>query len=376
MTTDLLHSPLHERHEAAGAKFAEFGGWLMPLEYAGGGVLAEHHAVRDAVGLFDVSHLGKALVTGPGAMDFLNRCLTNDLHRVGPGRAQYTMLCNDRGGVVDDLIAYVKAEDEVFLIPNAANTATVVQLLADRARAEGGEVEVANQHREFAVLAVQGPAAEQVMTGLALPTGMDYMGFEVVRRGQGTGAWTMTVCRTGYTGEKGWELVVPAEHAVEVFDEVVAAGQSHGLRLCGLGARDTLRTEMGYSLHGNDITPDINPVEAGLGWAVGWKKVEPFCGSEVLRQVKAEGPGRRMRGLLALGRGIPRHGMTVVDDAGEVVGEVTSGTFSPTLKQGIALALVDSRFELGDEVGVLVRNRTERFQLVKPPFVTPEVREG
>ncbi|MEL4504200.1 glycine cleavage system aminomethyltransferase GcvT [Luteococcus sp. H138] len=375
--SEMLHSPLHERHEQAGAKFAEFGGWLMPLEYAGGGILAEHHAVRDGVGIFDVSHLGKAVVRGHGAVDFLNLCLANDLNKIGPGKAQYTMLCNDTGGVTDDLIAYLKGEDEVFLIPNAANTTQVVQIIADRAHSdrtnsELEDLEVVNQHADFAVLAVQGPRSEDVLTALSLPTSMDYMAFEVVQRD----GWSMTVCRTGYTGEKGYELVVPTEQAVEVWDQVITAGEQYGIRPCGLGARDTLRTEMGYALHGNDITPEINPVEAGLSWAIGWKKTEPFIGSEVLRAVKAEGPARRMRGLLALGRGIPRHGMAVVDDAGQTVGEVTSGTFSPTLKQGIALALVDSRFELDDEVGVQVRNRVEKFRIVKPPFVTPEVREA
>ncbi|GAA1387931.1 glycine cleavage system aminomethyltransferase GcvT [Luteococcus peritonei] len=372
MTEELLRSPLHERHEQAGAKFAEFGGWSMPLEYAGGGVIAEHHCVRDQVGIFDVSHLGKARVTGEAAIDFLNRCLTNDLHKVGPGKAQYTMLCNEQGGVTDDLIAYVNSETDIFLIPNAANTAKVVQVLADRARAEVNDIQVVNQHQDFAVLAVQGPSSEALLNDLGLPTDMDYMAFRVIERE----GWTMTVCRTGYTGEKGYELVVPTEHALTVWDEVMAAGQRLGIRPCGLGARDTLRTEMGYSLHGNDISPEINPVEAGLSWAVGWKKTEPFLGSDVLRAIKAEGPARRMRGLLALGRGIPRHGMSVVDDEGSVIGEVTSGTFSPTLKQGVALALVDAAVELDDEVGVQVRNRVERFRVVRPPFVTPEVREG
>ncbi|WP_420175785.1 glycine cleavage system aminomethyltransferase GcvT [Luteococcus sp. OSA5] len=376
-----LTSPLHQRHEEAGAKFSEFGGWQMPLEYAGGGVLAEHRAVRDGVGIFDVSHLGKVLVQGPGALDFLNLCLTNDLHKIGPGQAQYTMLCNEQGGVVDDMIAYVRAEDEVFLIPNAANAATVVSILEREALRDrtGSEQEAAlgglvitDQHRDHAVLAVQGPRSEEVLTELSLPTAMDYMAFDVVERD----GWSMTICRTGYTGEKGWELVVPVDHALEMWDQVMAAGQRFQIRPCGLGARDTLRTEMGYSLHGNDITPQINPVEAGLSWAVGWKKTEPFLGSDALREVKAAGPSRRMRGLLALGRGIPRHGMAVVDEAGEVIGEVTSGTFAPTLKQGVGLALVDVRFGLDDEVGVRVRNRVEKFRIVKPPFVTPEVREG
>lgn len=365
--SELLHSPLHDRHEAAGAKFAEFGGWLMPIEYAGGGVLGEHQSVRERVGIFDVSHLGKFRVKGAGAIDFLNRCLTNDLRKVGPGKAQYSMLCNESGGVIDDLICYLVSEDEVFVIPNAANCATVVTTL-EQLRGDQ-PLEITNLHRDYAVLAVQGPKSDEVVQAMGLPTDMDYMGFAVVEHN----GVPYTVCRTGYTGERGYELVVPSEVAGEIWDQVMAAGQQYDIRPCGLGARDTLRTEMGYSLHGNDISPDIDPVCAGLSWAIGWKKDE-FCGHEALRAIKEQGPARRMRGLLAVGRGIPRHGMVVVDHQGENVGEVTSGTFSPSLKQGIGLALVDARYELDDEVGVQVRNRVERFKLVKPPFVTPEVR--
>ena len=366
-TGELLYSPLQDRHEALGAKFAEFGGWSMPLEYAGGGVLAEHHAVRDGVGIFDVSHLGKARVVGAGAVEFLNGVLTNDLRRIRPGQAQYTMLCNDAGGVIDDLIAYIRSEDDILLIPNASNTATVVEVLQDAAAGTG--VQVTNQHRDFAVLAVQGPASDEVLTALDLPIGMDYMAFEAVSGALGD----FTVCRTGYTGEHGYELVVPSERAGEVWDAVLAAGEAQGIRPCGLGARDTLRTEMGYALHGHEITPEITPVEAGTGWAVGWAKPS-FHGAEALKKLKAEGPARRARGLLATGRGIPRPGMQVVAADGAEIGVITSGTFSPTRKQGIGLALVDSLIGLGDAVGVVVRNRTEPFEVVKPPFVTPSVR--
>lgn len=369
ITSPLHTSPLHPRHEAAGAKFAEFGGWLMPLEYAGGGVLTEHAAVRDGVGVFDVSHLGKADVTGAGAVEFLNSVLTNDLTRIALGKAQYTMLCNDQGGVVDDLIAYLRGDEDVFLIPNAANTATVVQILTDAAP---DEITIRNRHLDYAIMAVQGPKSVELVALLGLPTEMDYMGFATVDRE----GWTMTVCRTGYTGELGFELVVPADHALTVFDELMAAGETFGVRLCGLGARDTLRTEMGYSLHGNDISPMINPVEAGLSWAIGWSKPE-FHGAQALRKIKADGPTRRMRGLKAIGRGIARHGMSVLrlDDPEQIsIGEVTSGTFSPTLRQGVALALIDASVGFGDRVGVLVRNRVEEFEVVKPPFVTPEVR--
>jgi aminomethyltransferase len=364
----LLKSPLHERHVAAGAKFAAFSGWSMPLEYAGAGVLAEHAAVRNAVGIFDVSHLGKATVAGPGAADFVNRCLTADLGKIAPGQAQYTLICNSDGGVVDDMIVYLKSPDEVFLIPNAANCAQVVALLA--AAAPQG-VEVTNQHRDFAVLAVQGTLSDEVISGTGLPAGHDYMSF-LNSQHDGT---PITVCRTGYTGERGYELVVPVNAAADLWDAVVAAGEPYGLQPAGLGARDTLRTEMGYPLHGQDISPTITPVQARLGWAVGWKK-ETFFGADALRAEKEAGPQRLLRGLRATGRGIPRPGMVVRAPAGQEAGSVTSGTFSPTLKIGIALALIEADLKEDDVVTVDIRGRQEPFVITKPPFVTPGVREA
>src|SRR4051812_39605375 len=202
----LLRSPLHDRHEALGAKFAAFGGWEMPLEYAGGGVLKEHTAVRTAVGVFDVSHLGKARVTGPGAADLVNAALTNDLGRIGPGQAQYTMCCDATGGVVDDLIAYLYGSDDVFLIPNAANTAEVVRRLS--AAAPDG-VTVTDQHRSYAILAVQGPQSVDVLAKLGLPTELGYMSFQV--------DGDLVVCRTGYTGEHGYELIIGWDDAAGVW---------------------------------------------------------------------------------------------------------------------------------------------------------------
>jgi aminomethyltransferase len=358
----LRRSPLHERHVALGAKFAAFGGWDMPLEYAGGGVLREHAAVREAVGVFDVSHLGKARVAGPGAADFVNSCLTNDLGRIGPGRAQYTLCCDDAtGGTIDDIIAYLHADDHVFLIPNAANTAEVVRRLQ---AAAPPSVTVSNEHEAYAVLAVQGPRSTEAVAALGLPTDHDYMSFANVD--------DLVVCRTGYTGEHGYELVVPAARAVEVWDRLFAT--TEGLRACGLGARDTLRTEMGYALHGQDLTPDITPLQGRVGWAVGWDK-PGFWGREALLAEKAAGPRRTLRGLEALDRGIPRPHMRVLlgDDA---VGEVTSGTFSPTRRVGIALALLDTAAGLaeGAEVEVDVRGRRSKMRVVKPPFVKPQVR--
>ncbi len=364
---ELKRSPLHQRHVEAGAKFAAFGGWSMPLEYAGGGVLAEHAAVRNGVGIFDVSHLGKVVVRGPGAKAFANRCLTADLGKIEPGQAQYTLLCNDDGGVVDDLIAYLRSDDEVFLIPNAANCATVAAMLA--AAAPAG-IEVVDQHEEHVVLAVQGTHADEVLAAAGFPTGHPYMSFDTAR----LDGVPVTVCRTGYTGERGYELVAPAGVGVQVWDRVVTAGEPYGLQPAGLGARDTLRTEMGYPLHGQDISPEITPVQARLGWAVGWKK-DTFFGDAALRAEKQAGPARILRGLKAVGRGIARPGMLVRDPDGQEIGSVTSGTFSPTLKTGIALALVDARFTDGDRVDVQVRSRTEPFLLTRPPFVTPGVRE-
>lgn len=360
-------SPVHDRHEAAGAKFAEFGGWSMPLEYAGAGVLAEHTAVRDAVGLFDVSHLGKLRVTGPGAARFLNRCLTADLGKIEPGQAQYTLICNDSGGVVDDLIAYLNGPDDVFCIPNAANNAEVAALLREAAPAT---ITVADQHEAYAVFAVQGPHSDEVLEQAGLPAGHRYMSFV---RAELDGV-PLTVCRTGYTGERGYELVAPTEQAGVVWDALVAAGEPYGLQLAGLGARDTLRTEMGYPLHGQDISADISPVQARLGWAVGWKK-DAFFGDAALRAEKEATPCRLLWGLRAVGRGIPRPGMLVRDADGHEIGSVTSGTYSPTLRTGVALALLDARFEVGEQVSVDVRNRREAFTITKPPFVTPGVRE-
>jgi aminomethyltransferase len=364
----LRRSPLHDRHAALGAKFAAFGGWEMPLEYAEGGVLKEHAAVRDAVGVFDVSHLGKASVTGPGAVEFLNRCLSNDLDRIGPGQAQYTLCLDEHtGGVVDDLIAYVHGADDVLLIPNAANTAEVVRRLV---AAAPGQLLVTNRHEEYAVLAVQGPSSTEVLDALGLPSGHGYMSFASAR----LDAVPLTVCRTGYTGEHGYELVVPATETGPVWDAVLKAGAAYGIRACGLAARDTLRTEMGYPLHGQDLSLTITPVQARAGWAVGWKK-PAFWGREPLLAERAAGPMRTLYGLESLDRGIPRPHMVVLLGA-VPVGEVTSGTFSPTRRIGIGLALLDKASGLheDDEVTVDVRGRLSRMRIVKPPFVQPSVR--
>lgn len=362
-TDGLRRGPLHAAHAALDAKFAPFSGWEMPISYAEGGVVAEHTAVREAVGVFDVSHLGKTLVRGPGAAEYVNACLTNDLHRIAPGQAQYTLCCAGDGGVVDDLIAYFVGPDEVFLVPNAANNAEVARRLAASAP-EG--VTVTDRHGDVAVLAVQGPRSADVLAAVGLPADLDYMAFA-------DADWDghpVRVCRTGYTGEHGYELLPRWSDAPALWDALLAASAPLGGRAAGLGARDTLRTEMGYALHGHELSAEITPVQAGSGWAVGWKK-DAFWGRDALLAERKAGPERRLRGLRALDRGVPRDGMPVLGADGARVGVTTSGTFSPTLKVGVALALVDTAtgIEPGAEVSVDVRGRALRCEVVKPPFV-------
>jgi aminomethyltransferase len=368
-TMELRRTPLFDRHRAAGAKTADFGGWEMPIEYTG--VMAEHAAVRSAVGIFDVSHMGKLAVYGDGAVAFLNSLLANDLDRIAAGEAQYSMLCNDDGGVIDDLIVYRWSDDGAYVIPNASNAAIVASVL--RSAAPEG-ITIDDQHLTHGIVAVQGPRSIDVLGSLGLPVDHDYMSMARSDFAESP----VIVCRTGYTGEHGYEVVAPVAVLGDLWDALLSGATSVGGLPAGLGARDTLRTEMGYPLHGQDISPTITPVEAMIGWAIGWDKPE-FAGREALLAQRSAGPRRRLRGLLSLDRGIPRPHMQVraVSDsvlAGDVVGEVTSGTFSPTLKKGIALALLDTSVAVGDEVAVDVRGRESRFLVAKPPFVQPSTR--
>ncbi|WAJ43097.1 glycine cleavage system aminomethyltransferase GcvT [Mycobacterium sp. Aquia_216] len=366
---ELLKGPLEDRHRELGANFAEFGGWLMPVSYAG--TVSEHNATRNAVGLFDVSHLGKALIRGPGAAEFVNSALTNDLDRIAPGKAQYTLCCTESGGVIDDLIAYYVDDDEIFLVPNAANTAAVVEALQafQTTNAPAG-LTITNEHRNYAVLAVQGPRSTDVLGELGLPTDMDYMAYADAT----FSSVPVRVCRTGYTGEHGYELLPPWDTAGVVFDALVTAVSNAGGEPAGLGARDTLRTEMGYPLHGHELSLDISPLQARCGWAIGWKK-DAFFGRDALLAEKAAGPRRLLRGLRMSGRGVLRPAQTVlVGD--KPVGVTTSGTFSPTLQSGIALALIDTDagVEDGQQITVDVRGRAAECEVVRPPFVELKTR--
>lgn len=355
-------TPLYDRHLALGARMAPFAGWEMPLDYQEGGVIKEHTAVRTAAGIFDVSHLGKVRVTGSGAADYVNSALTNDLTKIDPGRAQYTLCCDDAtGGIVDDLIVYLYGDDDVLLLPNAANIGEVARRLAEAAPAG---VRVDDVHRHYATIAVQGPRSAELLAALDLPSGHPYMSFrEVSWRGS-----ALVVCRTGYTGEHGYEVILAADDAATLWDALLDAGAQFGVLPAGLGARDTLRTEVGYPLHGQDISLAVTPVQARLTWAVGWKKAR-FWGRDALVAEREQGARRRLWGIEAVGRGIPRPHMGVFDSSDQRVGEVTSGTFSPTRKIGIGLALLDRPIGDGDEIWVDIRGRTSPARVVKPPFV-------
>lgn len=368
-----MESPLLGAHRALGAKLGDFAGWDMPLEYpapVGGGTLSEHEAVRERVGIFDVSHLGKISVVGAGAKAWINEIFTNDLEKINAGQAQYSLLCSSEGGVIDDVIIYCLSDDEIFIIPNAANSKEVFTLLTDKCTQDQLGLQITNRHEDFAVIAVQGPLSHQVLTQIGLEASLEYMSFSRVI----FGGVEFTLCRTGYSGERGYELLPPREIAIELWNELSRAVLGLGGKIAGLGARDTLRTEMGYPLHGHELSLDISPLDANLGWAVGWKK-KSFHGHQALRIQQAKGVDRLLRGLLLTDRGIPRAGMLVRNTVGAVVGEVTSGTFSPTLKEGIALALIEAGIEVGEHLVVDVRGRALGAVVVKPPFVPARVRE-
>jgi aminomethyltransferase len=345
---------------------ADFGGWLMPIEYPSSGVIAEYSAVRERVGIFDVSHLGKISIKGEGALNFLNQMVTNDLSRITASQAQYTLLCNEDGGVVDDLIVYRNSDTDLFLVPNASNTAAVFEILKASAPAS---VEVKNLHTEFGVIAVQGPDSVKVLNQLGIKAEMDYMAFVNTEIDNSP----IILCRTGYTGELGFEIIPRWADAEKVWDKLVEVVEKFNGTPCGLGARDILRTEMGYPLHGHELSLQISPVEAAAGWAVGWSKAE-FKGRKVLSDQKENGTKLKLKAILSLDRGIPRKDMQVKNLSGEVIGVVTSGTFSPGLKKGIGLALINSEVIKGDNVLIDVRGTDCQFEVVGLPFVPSKVR--
>ncbi len=353
MTEALKRSPLAPSYPRLGARVTDFAGWEMPLQFEG--VVAEHNAVRERVGVFDVSHLGKLRVTSDGAG--LQHALTADCLALEVGRATYSLCLADDGGCIDDVFVYRLAAEEWLVVPNAAN----VDAVAGAIRDSGGSP--ADEWDRWAILAIQGPQSFELF-GRAFPeAGADQLALHGFKELDVSGR-TGLVARTGYTGERGFELYAPSDVALEAFERLLELGGAP----IGLGARDTLRLEMGYALYGHELTRDINPLEASLGWVIAWDK--DFRGKEVLARVKAEGPARKLVGIRCTGRGVPRQGYAVYHQD-EPIGELTSGNFSPTLGTGIGLALVaGNRLPApGEGVEIEARGRRIAGDIVKPPFV-------
>lgn len=349
----LLRTPLYERHVELGARLVPFAGWEMPVQYEG--VIPEHLAVRRDCGVFDVSHMGELEVEGPGARAFLQALLSNDLDRIEPGKAQYTLLTNEDGGIVDDLIVYERDPERFLLIVNASNRDADFQWLRD------GEISgatVRDVSDDYALLAVQGPRSIERL-GLPHAPAFTFAAGEI-------DGIACTVNRTGYTGEAGCELLVEAGRGLDLWDRVLARGAAP----CGLGARDTLRLEVCYPLHGNDIGPDTDAISAGLGWVCALDK--DFTGVDELRRVKEAGPERRLAAFVMEDPGIPRQGMAIAEG-----GAVTSGSHSPMLERGIGMGYVRAELAQPDaELTIDVRGRARRARVVKKPIYSREEQDG
>jgi aminomethyltransferase len=353
----LRRSPLHSEHERLGARFTPFAGWEMPIQYTG--VVSEHLAVRQKAGLFDVSHLGKLIVKGDRPELALDGLFPGKVAGLSEWTAAYNLALDAEGGIVDDIFVY-RRPDYLLLVPNAANVAAVRSLI--ETHDPGLEVEDAAER--WAILALQGPESRSIAD--RLDPALNEL--ELHSFGEfDLGGSKVQAARTGYTGEYGFEFFVEAEKAPAFFKAVLQVGERSGLIPVGLGARDTLRLEMGYALHGNDISVETNPIEASLSWVIDWNK--EFKSKGLLEEIRSRGPDRKLVGLTGRGREIPRHGNPVLS-GDEAVGEVTSGNFSPVLKKGIALAYVRGDLtQPGTMLGVEVRGRRLEVEVVKPPFV-------
>jgi len=364
MTGELRRTPLYRKHTELGGKMVPFAGYEMPLHYEAG-IRSEHQAVRTGAGLFDVSHMGEIDVRGPEALSFLRHVAVNDAAGLEEGRAQYSALCRSDGGVIDDLLVY-RFGDHFMLVVNAANRDRDLAWIVDHA--DDFRVEVKDRSEETALLALQGPRAEAILAPLT-DVDLEVLGYYRFRQGAVAGVEAV-VSRTGYTGEDGFELYFSAEDGPEVWDAVMEGGGEHGLVPAGLGCRDSLRLEMGYALHGQDLDEEHTPLEAGLGWIVDMDEDRSFVGSEVLRRQKETGVETKLVGLGLEERGFPRTGYEILRK-GAVVGAVTSGTVSPTLERGIALGYVPSEHSsVGTELAVRIRNRDVAARVERLPFYT------
>jgi aminomethyltransferase len=356
---------LHAEHVALGGRMVDFGGWDLPQQYTS--IRDEHLAVRSVAGLFDLSHMGRLDVRGRGAAGYLQGLLTNDVNHVEPGRAQYTLLCREDGGILDDLVIYRRGDDDFLVVVNAANRVKDVGWMRDHLPAG---VSLDDRTYDVSLIALQGPRAESLLPASGLDaSSLPYFGFG---QGEVDGVPTL-ISRTGYTGEDGFELFMPSEHAVDVWRAVLGAGKAEGVLPCGLGARDACRLEAGLRLYGNDMDETSNPYDAGLGWTVKLDK-GPFLGSEALASIKAAGPRRRMVGLKTTDKTIPRHDSAVLRD-GAAIGRVTSGTWSFFLNQGVAMASLESgKGGPGDSVEVDVRGRAGKAEVVALPIYRGSVK--
>jgi aminomethyltransferase len=368
--TPLERTPLYETHRALGAKMMPFGGFEMPVQYSG--ILDEHRAVREAAGLFDVSHMGEVLVRGSQAFDFVQHLVTNDAGSLYDGRAMYTVMCNADGGAVDDLLVYRLSGESYLLVINASNIAKDVAHMRAVHESGGFDCTVEDVSDRIGLLALQGPKAFDVIEEVTdLPVGdVKYYHFMRPEPGAFLGCERAILSHTGYTGERGLEIYCEAEKVGDVWDALMEAGAAHGLKPAGLGARDTLRLESGYCLYGHELTEKTTPLEAGLGW-VTKLGTDDFVGKRAIAAQKERGVPRKLIGFVMDERGIPRQGYAITDAEGEPVGEVTSGSQSPLLGQGIGLGFVpnDAAYtEPGSSVGIAVRGRVLPATVRKPPF--------
>lgn len=354
---------LDASHRALGAKMVDFAGYSMPIQYRG--LKQEHQQVREAVGIFDVSHMGEFWISGPGALAFLQKVTSNDVAKLSAGKIQYSCFPNDRGGIVDDLLVYCLGEEEYMLVVNASNIDKDWAWLQQHCPAQG--VQMSNRSEDYCLFAVQGPRAVQALAGLSNMdlAGMAYYTFE---RGSFAGVEDMIVSATGYTGAGGFELYVPSASAQKLWDAIMDSGAPEGIEPIGLGARDTLRMEKGFCLYGNDIDDSTSPLEAGLGWITKFNK--DFINSEALAAQKEAGVECRLKGFVLTGRGIPRQGYALMNAAGERIGRVTSGTQSPSLDKAIGMGYLDKGYWAeGTEIFVEIRQKLIPAVVTKIPFL-------
>ncbi|MBS2024014.1 MAG: glycine cleavage system aminomethyltransferase GcvT, partial [Deltaproteobacteria bacterium] len=366
-----LRTPLYDTHLALGARMVEFAGWDMPVQYSG--VLEEHAAVRDAVGLFDVSHMGEVTIEGPRALEAAQRLVTNDLTKCKDGQAQYSGLLNPQGGFIDDIIVYRFSAERLFICVNASGREKDFAWMQEQCASFGADAKVTQRSDDWAQIAVQGPRAAALVDSLASPKVAD-LAYYHFRLATVAGVEGCIVARTGYTGEDGFEVFCPPAHAARLWAALMEKGKPDGVLPCGLGARDSLRLEVAYRLYGNDMDEVHTPLEAGLGWIVKLDKPGGFIGAEVLREQRAKGLTRKLVGFKLTGKGIARHGHPIrAQGSAEHIGEVTSGTMSPMLKEPIGLAYVPVALAAeGTAIDIEIRGKPVAAVVVKTPFVTKE----